>query len=322
MRTLAEIDWTAWTPTDVAVLLFVIRGGEVLLIRKKRGLGAGKINGPGGRLEPGETPEQAGIREVQEELGVTPHAPRRRGHLRFQFVDGYAMECWVLSSDGCDGEPRETDEAIPMWTSLHALPFAEMWADDRLWLPLMLAGRPFRGRFIFDGDALLEHELLDDDPARRLFAELDRLGIAYDVAAHPPVFTVEAARAHRDARPGAHVKNLFVKNKKGALWLVTALEDRAVDLRALGGRLGAGPLSFASLDRLRRHLRVEGGSVTPLAALHDEERLVRVALDAAILDAERVHVHPLTNDRTLALAPRDLVRALEAWGHPPELVAW
>jgi 8-oxo-dGTP pyrophosphatase MutT (NUDIX family) len=321
VRTLADIDWNAWTPNDVAVLLFVIRGGEVLLIRKKRGLGAGKINAPGGRIEPGESPEAAAVRETQEEVGVTPSAPRRRGHLRFQFVDGYALECHVLSSDSCEGVARETDEAVPLWTSLHALPYAEMWSDDRLWLPLMLAGRVFRGRFVFDGDAMLDHELVDDDPAQIVFQELARLEVPHTVASHPPVFTVDEAKRHRahDA-PGVHTKNLFVRNKKGSMWLVTTLEDRPVDLRALGTRIGAGHLSFASTERLRRHLGVEPGSVTPLAALRDEAKAVEVVLDAALLSAPAVHCHPLTNDRTVALAPRDLVRVLEASGHSPRIV--
>jgi 8-oxo-dGTP pyrophosphatase MutT (NUDIX family) len=320
VRSLGDIDWTAWAPRDVAVLLFVIRGGEALLIRKKRGLGAGKINAPGGRIEPGESPEEAAIRETREEVGVVPAAPRRRGHLRFQFTDGYGLECHVLSADGCTGEAHETDEAVPRWTPLHAFPFDEMWADDRLWVPLMLAGRPFRGRFVFDGDAMLDHEIVDDDPARPLFAELERLGARTTLATHPPVFTVEQARRHRPHEAGAHVKNLFVRNKKGEMWLVTTLEDRAVDLKALGRRIGAGHLSFASSDRLRAHLGVEPGSVTPFAAMNDRSGAVHVVLDAAILAADVVHCHPLTNDRTLAIAPRDLVRFLEACGHAPATI--
>jgi 8-oxo-dGTP diphosphatase len=321
VRTLADVDWESWQPRDIAVLLFVIRGGEVLLIEKKRGLGAGKINAPGGRIESGETPEAAAIRETQEEVGVTPSAPRRRGHLRFQFVDGYGLECHVLSADACEGEAHETDEAVPLWTSLHALPYERMWADDRLWLPLMLAGRPFRGRFIFDGDAMLDHELVDDDPAQLVFRELARLGIHYELATHPPVFTVDEAKRHRPpSETGAHIKNLFLRNKKGAMWLVTTLEDRPVDLRALGARIGAGHLSFASVERLRSHLAIEPGSVTPLAALNDREQLVHVVLDAAILREPAVHCHPLTNDRTISLAPSDLVRVLEASGRRPSIV--
>ncbi len=162
LRALGDVDWDHWKPTDVAVLLFVSRGDELLLIRKKRGLGAGKMNAPGGRIEPGETPEQAAVRETQEEVGVTPPDPVRRGHLRFQFTDGYALECHVLSSEHATGHAYETDEAIPHWTSIRALPFDEMWADDRMWIPHLLARRPFRGRFIFDGEAMLDHELLVD----------------------------------------------------------------------------------------------------------------------------------------------------------------
>lgn len=321
MNKLDDIDWTTWTPRDAAVLLFVIRGGEALLIRKKRGLGAGKINAPGGRIEPGETPEQAAVRETREEVGVAVEAPRRRGSLRFQFTDGYALSCQVLSSDGCSGEPHETDEAIPRWAPLDALPFEEMWADDRLWIPLMLAGRPFDGRFIFDGDSMLDHELIDEDPARPLFAAFERLGIAAEVAHHPPVFTVEQARRHRPpGERGAHVKNLFLRNKKGEMWLVTTLEDRPIDLKSLARQIGAGHLSFASFDRLRARLGVEPGSVTPLAAMNDREHLVRVVLDAAILDADRVHCHPLTNDRTVALAPQDLLRFLADSDHAPSVI--
>jgi len=317
----AEIDWSTWTPIDVAVLLFVIQGGRALLIHKKRGLGAGKINAPGGRIEPGETPELAAIRETREEVGVTPLSPRRRGRLRFQFVDGYSLDCHVLSSDGCEGEAYETDEAVPLWTPLHEFPFERMWADDRLWIPLMLAGRPFSGRFVFDADRIVDHVLEDEDPATALFAKLDELGIEVEISSHPPVFTVEQAKRHRVlGAAGAQVKNLFVRNKKGEAWLVTALEDRAIDLKTLGRRLGAGSLSFASFDRLRSQLRVEPGSVTPLAVLHDPNCNVRVVLDAAILAQPTVFVHPLTNDRTIALDTQGLLRFLEATGHPPTVL--
>ena len=161
--TLDDLDPTTWRPRDVATLLFVIRDGRALLIRKKRGLGAGKINAPGGRLEPGETPVACAIREVQEELGVTPVGARERGELRFQFTDGYALHCHVFQADDCVGEAVETDEAAPLWTPLDAIPYGEMWADDALWLPVMLAGKTFSGRFIFDGDAMLAHDLAVTD---------------------------------------------------------------------------------------------------------------------------------------------------------------
>jgi 8-oxo-dGTP diphosphatase len=156
---LAEIDWSAWAPTEPATLVFVVRGGQLLLIRKKRGLGAGKINGPGGRLERGETPLACAVREVREELGVTPLDLRLAGENSFQFVDGYAIHVHVYRAAGCAGEPRETDEAIPLWVPLSAIPYEEMWEDDPLWLPLVLRGQRFCGRFLFDGDRMLDHRL-------------------------------------------------------------------------------------------------------------------------------------------------------------------
>ena len=158
-----DIDWTNWTPQEHATLLFVRRAEQVLLIRKKRGLGSGKINGPGGRLDDGEAPLQCAIREVQEELRVTPTGVEPRGELAFQFVDGYALFVSVFSATGCEGEPQETDEAAPLWTPIDAVPFDQMWADDCLWFPHLLSGRPFRGRFLFDGDRLLGHEVVLED---------------------------------------------------------------------------------------------------------------------------------------------------------------
>lgn len=146
-----------------ATLLFVVRGDHLLLIRKKRGLGAGKINGPGGRIEPGESAADCAVREVQEELGVTPLDPEERGELRFQFVDGLALHVRVFIAYAHAGEPVETDEAIPLWTPVHAIPYDEMWADDVLWLPELLAGRRFALRAIFDGDAMLDHALEHSD---------------------------------------------------------------------------------------------------------------------------------------------------------------
>ncbi len=161
MRRLGDVAWETWVPRDVAVLLFVVRGDEVLLIHKKRGLGAGKINGPGGRLDPGETPEQAARRELHEEVGLEAGAVSARGELRFQFVDGYSMHVHLFCARSADvrGEPIETDEAIPMWVPTTALPFDRMWAVDRLWLPAVLEGQRAFGDFLFEGDAMLDHRL-------------------------------------------------------------------------------------------------------------------------------------------------------------------
>jgi Ala-tRNA(Pro) deacylase len=159
-----------------------------------------------------------------------------------------------------------------------------------------------------------------DERVEALFAFLESLNILVKTVSHPPVMTVEEAKRHRVEPVGAHVKNLFVRNKKGAMWLVTLLEDRAVDLKELGRRIGAGHLSFASPDRLRTHLGVEPGSVTPLAALNDRDGQVTVVLDAAILKEPIVHCHPLVNDRTTTLHTSDLLRFLEATRHQPVVV--
>lgn len=154
-----EMDWTTWQPRERATLLFVVKDGHILLIRKKRGLGAGKINGPGGRLEPGETPLEAAVRETREELGIEAVAPDLRGELHFQFLDGYSLHCSVFLSPDCVGEPIETDEAIPLWTPLDAIPYHEMWEDDARWLPGVLDGGQFRGFFVFDGEKMLSHSV-------------------------------------------------------------------------------------------------------------------------------------------------------------------
>ncbi len=157
-----DIDWIHWAPQERATLLFVRHADQILLIRKKRGLGAGKINGPGGRLENGESPLLCAIREVQEELHVTPTGVEPRGELAFQFVDGYALSVHVFSAIGCEGAPQETAEAEPLWTPIDAIPFDQMWADDRLWFPHLLNGQHFHGHFLFDDDTLLGYEIFLD----------------------------------------------------------------------------------------------------------------------------------------------------------------
>jgi 8-oxo-dGTP diphosphatase len=153
------MDWTNWIPRERANLCFVVKDGRVLLIRKKRGLGAGKINGPGGKIEPGETALEAAIRETQEEIGVTPLAVEERGVLHFQFTDGYSLHCTVFVAKDFEGEPIETIEATPFWFPFDAIPFDEMWEDDRHWLPHVLAGKRFVAWFEFDGDRMLSRDL-------------------------------------------------------------------------------------------------------------------------------------------------------------------
>jgi len=150
---------TGLDPRERAVLCFIIEEGRILLIEKKRGLGAGKINGPGGRLEPGETPLQAALRETQEEVGLIPRVPREAGQLFFQFADGHSIHCVVFTAEEADGKMMETDEALPFWERLDQIPFDRMWADDEHWFPAMVAGKYFRGYFTFDGDRMLSHRV-------------------------------------------------------------------------------------------------------------------------------------------------------------------
>jgi len=159
MTTCADIDWSLYSPRVRATLLFVRRDGRLLLIRKKRGFGVGKVNGPGGKIAPGETPLEAAVREVEEEVGVTPTGVRARGTLSFVFVDGLTLHVAVFTATGCVGEPTESDEALPFWCDEATLPYDEMWADDRVWLPALLAGADVDLRAVFDGDTLLDHAL-------------------------------------------------------------------------------------------------------------------------------------------------------------------
>lgn len=154
-----DVEWNTWVPRERATLLFVIRHGEILLIDKKRGIGAGKVNGPGGRIDPGESALEGVVREVREEIRVTPTGVRQMGELWFQFTDGHSILCYVFAASGCEGDPVDTDEARPFWTSVNAIPFDRMWEDDRIWMPLLLAGRRFSGRALFHGEAMVGHDI-------------------------------------------------------------------------------------------------------------------------------------------------------------------
>jgi Ala-tRNA(Pro) deacylase len=155
-----------------------------------------------------------------------------------------------------------------------------------------------------------------------LFAYLDGLGIAHKTVTHPSVFTVKEARGLRGEVPGAHTKNLFLRDKKGAAYLVVALEDAPIALKSLHRLLGAsGRFSFGSAELLRELLGVEPGSVTPFAAINDTAGRVTVVLDAAMMAHEVLNFHPLTNTATTAISRDGLIRFLEATGHTPRIEA-
>jgi Ala-tRNA(Pro) deacylase len=153
-----------------------------------------------------------------------------------------------------------------------------------------------------------------------LFRRLEELGIRTQTVTHAPVFTVEESKALRGHIEGCHTKNLFLRNKKGAMWLVVCLENRRVDLKELAARLGAGRLSFGSADRLMKYLGVIPGGVTPFAIMNDKGKQVRVALDREMLEIEPLNFHPLDNGMTTSIGATDLIRFLEAEEHVPELL--
>lgn len=149
-------------------------------------------------------------------------------------------------------------------------------------------------------------------------AALEALGIAAETREHAPVFTVDEMMAVCGDMPGAHTKNLFLRDGKRTFFLVTLRHDAALDLKALRGLIGArGGLSFASAEALQETLGVASGSVSPLAVVNDAEGRVVVCLEEALLSAALVNVHPLRNDRTTALKPDDLLRFLRARGYEP-----
>ena len=155
-----------------------------------------------------------------------------------------------------------------------------------------------------------------------LFGFLDKLGIAYRTVEHAPLFTVEQSQSLRGKIPGAHTKNLFLKDKKGALFLVSALEDAAIELKSLHRALGAGGrFSFGSAELMREALGIEPGAVTPLAALNDRDQRVTVVLDAELMRHEVINFHPLVNTMTISMSASDLLGFLEATGHEPRIEA-
>ena len=153
-----------------------------------------------------------------------------------------------------------------------------------------------------------------------LLEYLGGLGIEATTVTHRPVFTVDEAKAHRGELPGAHTKNLFVRDKKGVMWLVVAMESQRVDLRSLAESLGHKRFSFASRERLERYLGVVPGSVTPFGVINDRDGLVRVALDASLREYETWNFHPLVNSMTTSIRAVEMIRFLEAVDHPPRWV--
>lgn len=152
-------DWKSWKAEIHATLMFVVQDGQILLIEKKRGHGQGKINGPGGKIDPGESPLECAIRETQEELCISVKKPRKVAELWFEMSDYSNLLCHVFLAHEYEGEPTETDEAVPRWCALDRIPYERMWEDDRHWLPLVLKGETVLGKFSFEGDRMLSMQI-------------------------------------------------------------------------------------------------------------------------------------------------------------------
>ncbi len=163
---------------------------------------------------------------------------------------------------------------------------------------------------------------MSPDPAAPLHALLDQLGVAYTTTRHRPVFTVEDGADIKAALPGGHTKNLFLKDKKGALFLVCALGETRIALNALANAIGAARPSFGSTELMSDVLGVTPGSVTIFALMNDRARRVRLVLDAALLAHDPLNFHPLTNTATTAISPAGLARFLAHTGHAPTHVTF
>ena len=160
-------------------------------------------------------------------------------------------------------------------------------------------------------------------PATRddLFARLNALGIQTKTKDHAPVYTVEEAQALRGDIQGGHCKNLFLKDDKGAIWLIVCLEESQIDLKAAPAKIGSRRLSFGKPDLLMQVMGVEPGSVTPFGLINDRQARVNVILDAAMMAHDLVNYHPLQNTATTTIRPADLVSFIRSCGHEPRIVA-
>ncbi|MFH1806616.1 MAG: prolyl-tRNA synthetase associated domain-containing protein [Pseudomonadota bacterium] len=162
--------------------------------------------------------------------------------------------------------------------------------------------------------------MMMSDPQTRLLAHLDQLGIVPTLHSHPPLFTVADSQALRGDLPGLHSKNLFLKDKKDALWLLVVEETRDIRINHLHKSLGCGRLSFGNPDLLFDILGVTPGSVSPFALINDRETRVNVAFDRMLMEGDTLNFHPLRNDRTAAIAPGDLLKFVESLGHHPVII--
>lgn len=143
-----------------ATLVFVFRGDEVLLAMKKRGFGNGRWNGLGGKVHDGETPAQAVVREAKEEAGIEVAVDKSLGTATFYNSSKGDWVVYIFATKQFSGEPVESEEVKPQWFSIDAVPYDQMWDDDKLWYPLLFKRQPFRAEFWFGpGEKVERHKI-------------------------------------------------------------------------------------------------------------------------------------------------------------------
>jgi Ala-tRNA(Pro) deacylase len=154
-----------------------------------------------------------------------------------------------------------------------------------------------------------------------LMSRFAKLGIETQTREHPPVHTVEEARSLRGQIPGGHCKNLFLKDEKGAVWLIVCLEDARIDLKTVPAKIGSRRLSFGKPPLLMDLLGVEPGSVTPFGLINDTGNRVTVILEERMMQEPLLNYHPLSNDATTTISSADLLAFIRSCGHEPRIVA-
>ena len=153
-----------------------------------------------------------------------------------------------------------------------------------------------------------------------LFERLKILRIKTQTHSHPPVFSVDEARKHCGHLTGGHCKNLFLKDKKGMLFLIVATDTQLINLKHLRKKIGSNHLSFGKPDLLRKVLGVEPGSISPFALINDTKKRIEVILDEDMMQMSLLNFHPLTNCLTTSITPTDLLIFIQDTGHSPALV--
>ena len=162
--------------------------------------------------------------------------------------------------------------------------------------------------------------MTDKKGEAELYALFDQHRIAYTHNTHPPLHTVEESKELRGDLPGAHVKNMFLKDKKGQFWLVTCLEHRKIRIRDLEKQVGASKASFGKPEALWDMLGIKPGAVSPFGLINDPDRRVRVVLDQQMLDVDPINAHPLHNEATTTISSGDFRRFIEIMGHATDIV--